>query len=187
MALRVWLVTVVAQASHLGSRVIVALLHLYLERVSERTSGGLHDRLLSQTGWVIPLLIYSVGVVMALGMLGVAFTPLIAGLGIGGIAVALALQPTLSNLFAGVFMVSEGKLNVGDFIELDGGPSGFVVGVSWRSTKIGGRFNNLIVIPNSTMMDSIRTMLSQQFGGRLYSIRSGLRPQRTTTGMTTST
>ena len=79
---------------------------------------------------MIPLFIYSVGVVMALGMLGVAITPLIAGLGIGGIAVALALQPTLSNLFSGVSMVSEGELNVGDFIELDGGPSGFVVGIS---------------------------------------------------------
>lgn len=38
-----------------------------------------------------------------------------------------------------------------------GGPSGFVVGVNWRSTKIGDRFNNLIMIPNSTMMDSIMT------------------------------
>ena len=156
-ALRIWQVIVIAQASYVGAKVIQALLQLYLERVSSQVSKSLYNRLLSQTGWMIPLVIYLLAALMALDVLGVSITPLIAGLGIGGIAIALALQPTLSNLFSGTFMVSEGELNEGDFIELDGGPAGFVVSVTWRSTKIRDRFNNLIIIPNSTMMDSIMT------------------------------
>ena len=156
-ALRIWLLTIVAQVSYLAVRVIQALLHLYVVGISGDTVTGLHDRLLVQVGWVVPLLVYSVGLIVMLDLLGVAITPLITGLGIGGIAVALALQPTLSNLFSGAFMVSEGELNVGDFIELDGGPSGTVVGVGWRSTKIRDRFNNLIMVPNATMMDTVMT------------------------------
>ena len=102
-------------------------------------------------------MIYAVGALMVLDVVGITIAPMIAGLGIAGIAVGLALQPTLSNLFSGMFMVSEGEMNEGDFIELDGGPSGFVVDVSWRSTKIRDRFNNLIMIPNSKIMESIMT------------------------------
>ena len=156
-ALRVWQVSVIAQVSYIGARIIQALLHLYLERVSEQVSGSLYNRLLSQTGWIVPLIVYLLGTLMVLDLLGVSITPLVAGLGIGGIAVALALQPTLSNLFSGMSLVSEGEVNEGDFIELDGGPAGFVVGVNWRSTKIRDRFNNLIMIPNSVLMDGVMT------------------------------
>lgn len=154
---RLWLVTVIAQASYLGSRFIQEMLQWYAENISQRTESDLDDRLLPQARKITPVVIYAVGALMALDVLGVTIAPLIAGLGIGGIAVALALQPTLSNLFSGTFMVSEGELNEGDFIELDGGPSGFVVDVSWRSTKIRDRFNNLIMIPNSKIMESVMT------------------------------
>ncbi len=154
---RIWLVTVIAQASYLGSRFIQEMLQWYAENISQRTESDLDDRLLPQARKMTPVVIYAVGALMALDLLGITIAPLIAGLGIGGIAVALALQPTLSNLFSGTFMVSEGELNEGDFIELDGGPSGFVVDVSWRSTKIRDRFNNLIMIPNSKIMESIMT------------------------------
>ena len=154
---RIWVVTVIAQASHLGSRIIQELFQWYMENVSLQRKRDLGDRLMPQARRVTPIVVYAVGALMALDAVGISITPLIAGLGIGGIAVALALQPTLSNLFSGTFMVSEGELNEGDFIELDGGPSGFVVDVSWRSAKIRDRFNNLIMIPNSRMMESVMT------------------------------
>ena len=84
-------------------------------------------------------------------------SPILAGLGIGGLAVALAVQPTLSNFFAGTYVVTEGEMKKGDFIELEGGPSGYVEEVGWRSTKIRSRFNNLVIIPNSRMAESIVT------------------------------
>lgn len=154
---RVWLVTVIVQASYLGSRIVQELLKWYIENISKRTGSDLDDKLLPMVRRIAPILVYAVGALMALDVVGITIAPMLAGLGIAGIAVGLALQPTLSNLFSGMFMLSEGELNEGDFIELEGGPSGFVVDVSWRSTKIRDRFNNLIMIPNSTMMDSMMT------------------------------
>ena len=59
------------------------------------------------------MVIYAVGALMVLDVVGITIAPMIAGLGIAGIAVGLALQPTLSNLFSGMFMVSEGEMNEG--------------------------------------------------------------------------
>ncbi len=65
------------------------------------------------------IIIYTIGALTALEVVGIAVTPLMAGLGIGGIAAALALQPALSNVFSGVFMLTEGELNPGDFIPVE--------------------------------------------------------------------
>ena len=156
-AVRVWLVAVIAQASYLAVRIIQELMSWYEQNVSMRTESNLDDVFLPEVRRMIPIAIYTVGSLMALEVVGVEVAPLIAGLGIGGIAVALALQPTLSNLLSGTFMVHEGELNEGDFIELEGGPSGIVVDVSWRSTKIRDRDNNLVMIPNSKLMEGIAT------------------------------
>ncbi len=173
-AVRIWLVTILAQASHLGSRITQALLQWYLENMAQRTASNLDDRLMPQARRITPIVIYALGALMALDMVGISITPLIAGLGIGGIAVALAFQPTLSNLFSGTFMVSEGELNEGDFIEMEGGPSGFVVDVSWRSTKIRDRFNNLIMIPNSKIMDSVMTNYYSQSKAMTVIVQCGV-------------
>ncbi len=154
---KVWLVVVIAVASYLGSHIIQELVRWYVGRIPQRTASSMNYRLLAQARWIIPIIIYTIGALTALDVVGIAVTPLMAGLGIGGIAAALALQPTLSNVFSGAFMLTEGELNPGDFIEIEGGPSGFVVEVSWRSTKIRDRFNNLILIPNAKMMESVMT------------------------------
>ena len=156
-AFRVWLVLVAIEVSYLVSHVLQALMEWYVENIAERTATDLDDKLLPQVHRVTPIVVYSLGTLMALDLIGVSITPLVAGLGIGGLAVALALQPTLSNFFSGTYLITEGELNEGDFVELDGGPAGFVVDVGWRSTKVRDRFNNLIMIPNSKMIDSIMT------------------------------
>ena len=92
-----------------------------------------------------------------LDTLGVSISPLLGGLGITGLAVALALQPTLGNFFAGTYVTADGAINIGDFIELNGGPAGNVIEVGWRSTKIRTIYNNLVVIPNSVLADTIVT------------------------------
>ena len=75
----------------------------------------------------------------------------------GGLAVALAIQPTLSNLFAGTYVMTEGVISTGDFIELENGMSGYVMDVGWRSTRIRTFQNNLVVIPNSRFAETIIT------------------------------
>jgi len=94
---------------------------------------------------------------MLLDYFGISITPAIAGLGIGGLAVALALQPTLSNFFAGAQLVLDKTIHIGDYIELDSGERGYIVEVGWRSTRVRTAFNNMMVIPNSRLIGSIIT------------------------------
>ena len=129
----------------------------YVKKLSTSETTKLETKLLPPIKRILPITIYAVATLIALDQLNIAISPLLAGFGIGGLAVALAVQPTLSNFFAGTYLVSEGQLKEGDFIELEGGPSGYIEEVGWRSTKIKNRFNNLVIIPNSKMIDSILT------------------------------
>ena len=114
--------------------------------------------------WLLPLArrvvlgaLIAMTFMVSLDILGINITPLIAGLGITGLAVALALQPTLSNLFAGTYVVSEGVVSVGDYVEMENGISGYVVDVNWRSTRLRTWTNNLVIIPNSRFAETIIT------------------------------
>lgn len=156
-ARRVWSVVVIFEVSYLASHVTQTLLAWYIRSIAVRMDVGLENKLLPPVRRVLPMVIYAVGLMVALDSLEVAISPLLAGFGIGGLAVALAVQPTLSNFFAGTYLVTEGELREGDFIELEGGPSGYIADVGWRSTKIRSRFNNLVIVPNSKMVDSILT------------------------------
>ena len=157
LARKVWGVVVIAEVAYLASRLTQVLLAWYIRNIAARTATDMDVKLLPPVKRVLPLVIYAVGLLVALDTFNISISPLLAGLGIGGLAVALAVQPTLSNFFAGTYLVTEGELNEGDFIEMEGGPSGYVVDVGWRSTKIRSRFNNLVIIPNSKMVDSIVT------------------------------
>ncbi len=127
------------------------LLGWYLHRAKARQS---LVRLIQRT---TVLLVYIGGLLVLLEYLEISISPMIAGLGLGGLAVALALQPTLSNFFAGTQIVSDRLVRVGDYIELDSGAKGYVTDVGWRSTRIRTTFNNLTIIPNSRLVDSIVT------------------------------
>lgn len=102
-------------------------------------------------GNIIKVIVYCIGVLFVLQFFGVSVTPILAGLGVGGLAVALALQDTLSNLFAGIQIVSTKKINAGDYIQLDSGQEGTVQDISWRYTTIRTGANNIIIIPNSKL------------------------------------
>ncbi len=105
---------------------------------------------------IISVIIYSVALLVILSYFKVEISPLIATLGIGGLAIGLALQSTLSNLIGGIHVVSEKSINIGDFIEIpDANISGFIEDVGWRSTKIRTLPNQIVVIPNSKLADSI--------------------------------
>jgi len=154
---KAWVVVIIAEVSYLASHLTQFLLGWYLRAIAARTTTDLDAKLLPPIRRVLPLTIYFVGALVALDNLDISISPLLAGLGIGGLAVALAVQPTLSNFFAGTYLVTEGELKEGDFIELESGPSGYIVDVGWRSTKIRSRHNNLIIVPNSHMASSIVT------------------------------
>ncbi|UCF77897.1 MAG: mechanosensitive ion channel family protein [Candidatus Eiseniibacteriota bacterium] len=90
-----------------------------------------------------------------LANLGVSITPLVASLGIGSLAVALALKDTLANFFAGIQVLIDKPVAVGNFVKLDSGEDGYVTKVGWRSTHIRMIPNNLVIVPNSKLIDSV--------------------------------
>lgn len=97
------------------------------------------------------------GLLTILARLGVTIAPLLTALGVGGLAVALALQDTLANLFAGVHILVEKSIRVGDFIKLENGQEGYVEDITWRTTRIRMLPNNMVIIPNSTLSKSTVT------------------------------
>lgn len=98
-----------------------------------------------------------IGFLIILGVLGISITPIITALGVGGLAVALALQDTLANLFAGIHILVEKSIRVGDFIKLESGQEGYVADITWRTTRIRMLPNNMVVIPNSKLSQSVVT------------------------------
>ncbi|MHB8834217.1 MAG: mechanosensitive ion channel family protein [Candidatus Methylomirabilia bacterium] len=96
-----------------------------------------------------------IGLLICLGILGISVAPLLTALGVGGLAVALALQDTLSNLFAGIHIMMEKSVRVGDFVKLETGQEGYVTDITWRTTRIRMLPNNMVVIPNSKLSQSV--------------------------------
>ena len=68
----------------------------------------------------------------------VSITPILTALGVGGLAVALALQDTLSNLFGGFYVAVAGQVRLGDYIKLNTGEEGYVTDIGWRCTTHSG-------------------------------------------------
>ena len=99
--------------------------------------------------------VYLIGILVILQSLGISITPLLTALGVGGLAVALALQDTLSNLFAGIHILASRKVRTGDYIKLETGQEGNVVDIGWRTTTIKAPANHLIIVPNTRVASSI--------------------------------
>lgn len=97
------------------------------------------------------------GALIFLDLIGISVTPILASLGIGSLAVALALQDTLSNFFAGVYVAVDKPVQEGDFVKLENGDEGYVIDVGWRSTRLKTRSENVVVIPNSKLIGSTIT------------------------------
>ncbi len=151
----------VGVGAHLVSRIGSLMLGWYAGNIATNTSSHIDDQLIPSFQRMLPILVWSLAILWGLAIFEIEISPLLATLGIGGIAIALAAQPTLSNYFAGTYVISEGEIQTGDFIEIEGGPSGFVEDISWRSTKLRSRFNNLIIIPNSMMSENMITNYSR--------------------------
>jgi len=106
---------------------------------------------------IVIVIIYCLGLLIILQSQGISITPVLTALGVGGLAVALALQPTLSNLFAGLQLISSGNFNRGNFVKLASGEDGFIEDITWRSTTIRAMSDHIIIVPNSKLADMIVT------------------------------
>lgn len=155
-----WLIVIVGVLCYAAARLAHALLRWQLVANYAEATPALRSFVLPMLNRTIGASACVIGGLIALNILGIPITPLLATIGIGGLAVALALSPTLTSYIAGTFVVAEGQIKEGDYIELDVERAGFVEKVGWRSAIIRSRFNNLIIVPNSIITDSIVTNYS---------------------------
>ena len=130
------------------SRILSVLMlgWLRVHKGFERTPG-----LLNKT---LTVIIYLIAIIVVLGYFKIDITPMIAGVGLGALAIGLALQSTLSNFFAGVHILSDRPVRVGDFVELDKDTCGIVEDIGWRSTRIRMLTDNLLIVPNAKLAES---------------------------------
>jgi small-conductance mechanosensitive channel len=130
-----------------------------VDRFAQRSQGGMPATSLVNN--LVSLVIGILGLFLVLQNLDIEITPLITALGIGGLAVALALQDTLGNLFAGVSIIVAGQIRRNDYIRLDSGEEGFVTDVKARNTTIRTfPQRNLVVVPNAVLAGTIVTNYS---------------------------
>jgi small-conductance mechanosensitive channel len=142
-----WVISATAAAARLAA--------LFVRQYGGGLSAALPVTTLTQN--IASLVVIAIGMLILLNSLGVSITPILTALGVGGLAVALALQDTLSNLFAGFYISLAGQVRPGDYVKLDSGQEGYVTDITWRSTAVRALANNLIVVPNAKLAQAIVT------------------------------
>ena len=147
LLLVLWIVSITL----MGARIAGDLVRYYGGQVS----GALPVTSLSQN--LAQLAVVLLGILVLLHNLGLAIAPILGALGVGGLAVALALQDTLSNLFAGFYIAVARQIRLGDYIKLNTNEEGYVTDITWRSTAIRTLNNNMVIIPNSKLSQAIVT------------------------------
>lgn len=150
-----------------GARALLVLWIVSLTIMCVRVAGNLVRFYGDQVPGALPvttltenlaqLAVVLVGIVLLLKAVGLEITPVLTALGVGGLAVALALQDTLSNLFAGFYVAVARQIRLGDYIKLSTGEEGYVSDITWRSTTIRGLGNNMVIVPNAKLAQAIVT------------------------------
>lgn len=148
---RVLLALLLVSATYVAGRAAGDLVRLY----SLRSDQGMRSSsiFVNLTRFVIAIIAILVG----LQSFGVSITPMLTALGVGGLAVALALQDTLSNFFAGLQIIATKKVKRGDYVRLESGQEGYVTDIDWRHTSVRQLPNNMVLVPNAKLVNSIVT------------------------------
>lgn len=135
--------------SYLIAEVLIYLYDSYTKSKSGKATSLYHI--------IIRILTYIAGIIVLSNLIGFELAPLLTALGVSGLAVALALQDTLGNLFSGMHILAAKQLQPGDYIKLDSGEEGYVLDINWRNTMIKTLLENVVIIPNSKISSTITT------------------------------
>ncbi len=134
--------------------IVIARLIAGFIRLYSRRNQGVSASLLSNLATTIVLIL---GTLIILQTIGIQITPILTTLGIGGLAVGLALQDTLANLFSGVYLIMSKQVRTGDYVKLEDKHEGYITDITWRNTTIKELSNNVIIVPNSKLASAIFT------------------------------
>jgi len=165
---------------HLWSKVILALVLLVLaylpakfvvlglQRLGQRNPAM--ERVTQPATFIVRMLFAVLAAIIFLENLGISLTAVWTTLGVGSVAVALALQETLTNLFSGLYLLADRPVNPGDYIKLDSNQEGYVLRIGWRSTTLRTLQNNYVLVPNSTLAKAVITNYSVPETRMAYSL-----------------
>jgi len=132
---------------------LASIVTAFIGLASERRALGGPVTGLAQTAARVTIIL--VGVLVLLSVLGIHITPILTALGVGGLAVALALQDSLANLFAGMHLLADQPIRVGDYVKIADSIEGYVVDIGWRSTRVRMLQNTIVVVPNKRVAESV--------------------------------
>ncbi|MEN9309696.1 MAG: hypothetical protein RL173_3628 [Fibrobacterota bacterium] len=155
-AVAAWLQKGTVVAAILVATVFAARLAVGFVKLSTRTVEGVVPSMTIFHS-LTRVVVFALGILIALQSVGISIAPILTALGVGGLATALALQPTLANLFSGIQILASRTINPGDFVKLDTAEEGFVVDINWRTTTIRSTSNNLVLVPNSRVANAVVT------------------------------
>jgi small-conductance mechanosensitive channel len=155
-------------AAWIGSRIVTAF------RDSPFVSAKLAPNIRPLVFMFARVILYLLAALIALEALGVSITPLLASLGVGSLAVGLALQDTLGNMFSGFYLYVDRPIALGDWIRLESGLEGQVVAIGWRSTHLLLPQQNMVVIPNSKLSSAALTNFSLPAVGTTLTVALGV-------------
>jgi small-conductance mechanosensitive channel len=142
-------------------KVIDIIIEEWSNNWSKKTKAKIDNQIIKLLHQITTVLGYVFSMLWILSLWGVKVGPLLAGLGIGGLAIAFALQPTLANIFGGVSLILDKSIKVGDVVKLSSGESGSVYDIGIRSTRIKTWTNEILIIPNSVLVISMLTNFNQ--------------------------
>jgi small-conductance mechanosensitive channel len=171
---KVFIIIYIGIAAVAVVRVVHAFLTWYGTEVATRTKTNIDNRLVPILKRVVDIAIYAIALMIILDRLNVNISPILAGLGIGGLAVALALQSTLSNFLAGTYVITDAVIQKGHYVMLDSGQEGTIEDIGWRTTKIRHWQGNLIVLPNSKLAEAIVTDFEMPDTSMVFTIDCGV-------------
>ena len=129
------------------------MISFLLERKAQKTKGKFDDLLAQVIGKTLKIIVYTVGFIIGADLFGLPLNSIVTGLGIGGIAVAMAAKDTIANIFGFVTIVTDRPFNIGDWVKVQRS-EGTVEKLGFRSTQIRTFYNSVISIPNSTFLNS---------------------------------
>jgi MscS family membrane protein len=144
-------IVLILVAAYFISNLINAILRWYARDVAPHTNSDLDDQLIPFLGKVMTAVIYVLAFLLIMSLFGIEITALVASLGVAGIAVALAAQETLSNVFGAFAILTDRPYKVGDRLLIKGIGQADVTDIGLRSTRLKTRMEEILVIPNQQM------------------------------------
>lgn len=150
----IFMTLIILAASVIVYYVVDAVVTIGYRDFGKKIKGKVNESLLQFFHSLLKIIVMVGAFLVVLASWGIEIGPLLAGLGVAGIAIAFALQSTLANVFGGISMLLDRSINVGDVVELDDGTRGHIDKINLRSTKIRTFNNKLMIVPNGKLSES---------------------------------